>query len=291
MDDAVAARSEFTLRLRHRFEAPREKVFAAWTNPEALKRWWCPPGWHPLEIAVDLQEGGRYTFSMQRESGAQVITAHGTFLTIKVPSQLIYSWIWDGVFPDMPVTTVTVDFRNVNGGTELELRQEDLSLRVCGQHLTGWMDALERLSAEVLTTTGEWEYVSSTYPFLSTIPVVAAAAAFDLVEIGGEYIADYATREFPAEAWPVANHPTHSHGNVVPFPRYVRPANAKQRDLPPGPSLLPTADRLREIAALSCDSMVTEGPVHPDHRLLDLCAEALHLFSQADEAGAIHIPA
>jgi uncharacterized protein YndB with AHSA1/START domain len=149
MDYAVAARPEFTLRLRHWFEAPRERVFAAWTNPEALKRWWCPPGWHPLEIEVNLQEGGRYIFSMQRESGAQVITAHGTFLTVKAPSQLVYTWEWDGMFADMPVTNVTVDFRAFNSGTELELRQEDLSLRVCAQHLSGWMDAFERLSAEL----------------------------------------------------------------------------------------------------------------------------------------------
>jgi uncharacterized protein YndB with AHSA1/START domain len=148
MHDGVAAGSEFTLRLRHRFETTRERVFAAWTNPEALKRWWCPPGWHPLGIEVNLREGGRYRFSMQRESGAQVITAHGVFLTVEAPSRLVYTWIWDGVFPDMPVTKVTVDFRTVGGGTELELRQEGLSLVVCAQHLSGWMDAFERLSAE-----------------------------------------------------------------------------------------------------------------------------------------------
>lgn len=149
MDHSIAARSEFNLRLLHRFEAPRERVFASWTSPEALKRWWCPPGWHPLEIEVDLKEGGRYSFSMQRESGAQIITAHGTFLTVQIPSQLVYTWIWDGVFQDMPITYVTVNFRTVDGGTELELRQDDLSLRVCARHLSGWMDALDRLAAEV----------------------------------------------------------------------------------------------------------------------------------------------
>jgi uncharacterized protein YndB with AHSA1/START domain len=147
--DTIAASQEFTLRLHHRFEAPREKVFAAWTNPEALKRWWCPSGWLPLEIEVNLQEGGEYAFSMQRESGAQVIRTHGTFLVVSVPSRLIYTWRWDGVFADMPDTYVTVDFRAVNGGTELELRQERLSLRVCGQHLSGWMQAFGRLEARV----------------------------------------------------------------------------------------------------------------------------------------------
>jgi uncharacterized protein YndB with AHSA1/START domain len=30
------------LRLERRFAAPRERVFEAWTTPEALKQWWCP---------------------------------------------------------------------------------------------------------------------------------------------------------------------------------------------------------------------------------------------------------
>jgi uncharacterized protein YndB with AHSA1/START domain len=103
----------------------------------------------PLAIEVNLEEGGRYSFSMQRKGEAQVITVHGSFLTVKVPSQLVYTWIWDSAFPDMPITYVTVDFREVEGGTEMDLRQDDLSLRVCAQHLRGWMDALARLSAEL----------------------------------------------------------------------------------------------------------------------------------------------
>jgi hypothetical protein len=57
--------------------------------------------------------------------------------------------MWDGAFPDMPITHVTVSFREVDGGTELELRQDDLSLRVCAQHLSGWMDAFVRLSVQL----------------------------------------------------------------------------------------------------------------------------------------------
>jgi uncharacterized protein YndB with AHSA1/START domain len=75
MHDAVAAGSEFTL--RHRFETTHERVFAAWTNPEALKRWRCLPGWLPLAIEVNLREGDRYRFSIQRESGTQVIRRMG----------------------------------------------------------------------------------------------------------------------------------------------------------------------------------------------------------------------
>lgn len=115
MDTTGAARPEFTLRLRHRFTASREKVFAAWTRPEALKRWWCPAGWLPLAIEMDLKEGGHYVLSMQRESGAKVIAVRGTFITVKPAVQLVYTWRWDGAFETMPVTSVRSIFDRSTG--------------------------------------------------------------------------------------------------------------------------------------------------------------------------------
>jgi hypothetical protein len=52
----------------------------------------------------------------------------------------------------------------------------------------------------------------------------------------------------------------------------------------PLPPLQPAIDRFREIAAQSDYARLTEGPVHPDHHLLDLCAEALHHLAHAEKA-------
>jgi hypothetical protein len=51
----------------------------------------------------------------------------------------------------------------------------------------------------------------------------------------------------------------------------------KPREHPLGPNLQPTIDRLKVIAAASGDALLTEGPVHPDAALLDLCGEVLRL--------------
>ena len=145
MDNTVAAGTGTTLRLWHRFEAPPERVFAAWTRPEALKLWWCPAGWSPVQIDVDLRQGGAYRLSMNRESGAQLVTVHGRFLEIQAGTKLGYTWQWEGAFLDMPETRVTVDFRAIAGGTELALRHQDLNMRYCAQHLTGWLAAWDRI--------------------------------------------------------------------------------------------------------------------------------------------------
>ncbi len=74
-------------------------------------------------------------------------------------------------------------------------------------------------------------------------------------------------------------------GNVVSF-RGDGQTQRKPRDTPIGPNPQATIARLREIAELSGDALVTEGPVHPDHLLLGLCAAALDLVRQAEEADA-----
>ena len=60
---------EIALELSHRFAAPREKVFEAWTDPEVLRRWWAAaPTWDTPLAEVDLREGGSYRLSMHTDT-------------------------------------------------------------------------------------------------------------------------------------------------------------------------------------------------------------------------------
>jgi hypothetical protein len=65
MAAVVTGTGNIALRLTRRFNAPRERVFDAWTTPEALKRWWCPRGWAPEGFEVDLRPGGAYALAMR----------------------------------------------------------------------------------------------------------------------------------------------------------------------------------------------------------------------------------
>jgi hypothetical protein len=54
-----------------------------------------------------------------------------------------------------------------------------------------------------------------------------------------------------------------------------------------GDRFSPAIDQLRVIAAQAGDALLTEGPVHPDHELLGVCAECLHhrrLYAEAEKA-------
>src|SRR5882757_8889059 len=53
------------------FDAPRELVWKAWTEPEMIKKWWGPEGFSAPSIKIDLKVGGKYTYAMQGPKGSE----------------------------------------------------------------------------------------------------------------------------------------------------------------------------------------------------------------------------
>ena len=146
MQVPAATRAGITLRLRRKFPKPPAKVFQAWTQPQALKRWWCPPGWQPAEITVDLRAGGSYRIGMCRVSDRKLVSIEGRFLEVTPPHKLIYTWRWLGALDQMPETRVTVDFLAVDEGTEVVLTHDNFpDVPSWQQHRSGWIAACDRM--------------------------------------------------------------------------------------------------------------------------------------------------
>ena len=142
----IAPHQGIRLRLRRRFPRSPEAVFRAWTDPETLRRWWCPPGWAPAEMEVDLRTGGAYRLGMRPLAGGTPVYVRGRFLEISEPDKLIYTWKWENAFEQMPETCVTVRFIGSSDSTEMELTHEPLSeVTLCLRHRSGWVEAWQRL--------------------------------------------------------------------------------------------------------------------------------------------------
>jgi uncharacterized protein YndB with AHSA1/START domain len=125
--------------------APREKVFAAWTEPEALKRWWGPGPVSCPEAHVDLREGGAYRLANLMVDGS-ITWISGRFERIRVPEELVYTWNVSTV-PGEP-TLVRVLFLPHPDGTELVLTHERFALEtVRDMHLQGWGACIDKLEA------------------------------------------------------------------------------------------------------------------------------------------------
>ena len=59
------------IKIERIFDAPREKVWKAWTDPELVKKWWGPEGFSAPYAKIDFREGGMYTFAMHGPEGSE----------------------------------------------------------------------------------------------------------------------------------------------------------------------------------------------------------------------------
>jgi len=147
----ITRRSAVSIRLRRWFVAPRENVFRAWTNPEAIKNWWCPTGWAPANIEIDLRVAGTFRIGMRDRESGLLVSVYGHFIEVRPPERLVYTWQWENAFRDMPETRVTVQFVERGTGTEVVLSHEDLpEIGVCLQHRAGWIAAWDRMEEACL---------------------------------------------------------------------------------------------------------------------------------------------
>ena len=132
--------------LQRRFRASPERVFRAWTQPVALREWWCPAGWMAGEIEVDLRIGGTYRIAMTRTAGGAPVAVSGQFLEIEPPARLVYTWCWEGAFMEMPPTLVSLELEGSAEETLLTLRHENFAdVALSRQHRSGWISACDRL--------------------------------------------------------------------------------------------------------------------------------------------------
>ena len=129
--------------------APRQRVFAAWTDPALLKQWWGPGPVSCPEAHVDLREGGEYRLA-NLETDGSIVWISGRFQRVRKPEELVYTWSVS-ILPGAP-TLVRVMFLQHADGTRLEITHERFALEaVRDMHAKGWsacLDKLENLIAE-----------------------------------------------------------------------------------------------------------------------------------------------
>ncbi|HVC38492.1 MAG TPA: SRPBCC family protein [Candidatus Dormibacteraeota bacterium] len=99
---------------RRLFKAEPELVFAAWTRPEHLRRWWGPRMFELVVCEVDLRVGGRYRFVLRSPDG-QEYTCAGEYREIEAPHRLVTTVTLDPRPENESIETVT--FAAVEGGT------------------------------------------------------------------------------------------------------------------------------------------------------------------------------
>ena len=105
------------LTLTRVIDAPREKLYRCWTEPELLKQWFVPKPWTIAKAEVDVRPGGSSLIVMRSPEG-QEMPNPGVFLEV-VPNERIvvtdaYTSAW--VPSAKPFMTAIVTFEDLGGG-------------------------------------------------------------------------------------------------------------------------------------------------------------------------------
>jgi uncharacterized protein YndB with AHSA1/START domain len=139
-----------TLVVRRLVRASVDRVFAAWTEPEQLRRWWGPRPVTCVDATVDLRVGGSYRIGNLLPDGA-VLWIRGCFEVVEPPHRLVYTWEVVGKEPLEEASRVTVRFESRGAATEVIVLHERIpSAAVGAEHEAGWggcLDGLERMFA------------------------------------------------------------------------------------------------------------------------------------------------
>ncbi len=156
----IMGNEEQELVLTRVFDAPRELVFKAWTDPKHVAQWWGPQGFTNPVCELDARPGGAIRIHMRGPDGT-VYPMTGVYQEVVEPERLVFTSaaLDEKGHPLFEVLT-TVTFAEQGAKTKQILRARVIkSTAQAAPYLAGmeagWTQSLERLSAFVATNSKE----------------------------------------------------------------------------------------------------------------------------------------
>lgn len=89
--------SERTIVIEREFDAPRERVFAALTDPELIPRWWGLDETETVVDEMDLRPGGRWRFVERDPDGSERAALRGVYREVTPPERLAQTFEYEGM--------------------------------------------------------------------------------------------------------------------------------------------------------------------------------------------------
>lgn len=133
-----------------------ERIWRAWTEPERLKRWFCPRPWRTTECEIDLRPGGRFRTVMQSPEGRDMEPGIGCYLEVVPNERLVWTnALGPGFRPvshaeDALVFTAIIAIEPVEGGSKYTAVAMHRDPETTAKHKEmgfheGWGAALDQL--------------------------------------------------------------------------------------------------------------------------------------------------
>jgi uncharacterized protein YndB with AHSA1/START domain len=140
------ASDKVSLEIKRFINAPRDRVYAAWTDPAQLKQWFGPEKVQTRELIADARVGGKFRWDLTNSEGEEM-TCGGEYRELQPGKKIVFTWQWeDDATWEKHTSIVTVELSDRDGGTELRLIHEKLPNEESRDgHAQGWNSALDKL--------------------------------------------------------------------------------------------------------------------------------------------------
>ena len=145
MTDRQPSRKGVYLTLHRVIDAPVETVYAAWTDPELLRRWLAPDDAEVARAVAEARVGGKFLIEMRGTDGGRWVT-RGLYREVVPNRRLVHTWCWEGSDDE---SLVTVEFEPGPAGTTRVTVTHSLlaSTEAGDNHERGWIGCLAKLEA------------------------------------------------------------------------------------------------------------------------------------------------
>jgi uncharacterized protein YndB with AHSA1/START domain len=100
----VTTPADREIHIEREFDAPRERVFAAFTDPELIPQWWGQRGTTTVVDEMDVRPGGRWRFVGGGSDGSEQ-GFHGEFREVTPPERIVMTFEWEGLPGHVSVET------------------------------------------------------------------------------------------------------------------------------------------------------------------------------------------
>ena len=150
---ATTPTAQHELSITRLIDAPREKVFRCWSEPELLKQWFAPKPWTISRVDTDFRSGGASTITMRSPEG-QEFPNPGLYLEIVPNQRLVFTDAFTAGFvpAGQPFMVAVVTFEDEGGKTRYTARALHWNAEAKARHEqmgfhTGWSQCAEQLEA------------------------------------------------------------------------------------------------------------------------------------------------
>jgi uncharacterized protein YndB with AHSA1/START domain len=105
---SITTPNEREIRIEREFDAPRDRVFSVYTDPELIPEWWGPRQYTTEVDYMDVRTGGRWRFVHRGEDGSE-IGFQGAYREVSAPERIVQTFEWEGMAGHVSVETATFE--------------------------------------------------------------------------------------------------------------------------------------------------------------------------------------